>query len=60
MDAKQYKGFWWLFGNKEEDIPGILEIIEGVSFKLTVFFGEPIIHFPAIFNHQYIIPTYTL
>jgi hypothetical protein len=36
MDAKQYKGFWWLFGNKEEDIPGILEIIEGVSFKLTV------------------------
>ncbi|PKP51219.1 MAG: hypothetical protein CVT92_13335 [Bacteroidetes bacterium HGW-Bacteroidetes-1] len=36
----QYKGFWWFFGNKEEDIPGILEIIEGESFRLTVFFGE--------------------
>lgn len=40
VNTQQYKGFWWFFGNKEDDIPGILEIIEGVSFKLTVFFGE--------------------
>lgn len=39
MNSQIYNGFWWFFGNKEEDIPGTLEIIDGNSFKLNVFSG---------------------
>lgn len=38
METQQFKGFWWFFGDKEEDTPGILEVFEDSSFKLTVFY----------------------
>lgn len=40
METQQFKGFWWFFGDKEEDTPGILEVFEDGSFKLTVYYGS--------------------